>query len=111
MKKLFFVLFLFFSWCMLANALTWDREIAAHTGDIVTITWEYPEGTNIERFDVYQQVGLTGTTKLVSSLDPSLRGIEFIMPSGKTKQFRFRIVAVIGTSSSPAGWEIVVNRI
>lgn len=94
------------------NAQTWGRSVFKVAGETIQISWIYPaelEG-KITGFSVYRQAGVTGAPVCVATAPPSGREIVLTMPAGTTQQYRFRVMAVVGISISPAGPEVIVNR-
>jgi hypothetical protein len=89
----------------------WEQSVSKRAGEDIVISWEYPNESPIDGFSVYRQTGIASTPTKVASLGPMERTVTLAMPTGTTKQYRFRVVAVKGTSISPAGREVVVNRI
>lgn len=93
------------------SAATWDREISKRSGEAIEITWEYPADTPVDGFVVYRQTTISSAPAKFADLSPNTRRLNYIMPSGSTVQYRFRVMAIKGSSISPAGPEVVVNRI
>jgi hypothetical protein len=98
------------------NGETWENQILLSAGQQVVLTWtdEYlSPGANptVDSYKIYRQIGATGTISLLAQLSSGVREYVFTMPSGKTAEYRIRVLAIASDgTASPSSNEFLITR-
>lgn len=104
------LLILFFSTVLHAD---WQESYKKSAGELITISWDWPgfSESEITGFSIDRSTSVYGPYRNIGSVPNTFRRFTYIMPSGTTKQYRFRIHVVdLNGEISPAGPEVIVDR-